>query len=75
MESYQPKSGFLQNAKKTNEEYESMQDVVWICAYCSNQQKEVPIQGENVQKYAFDIICTVLGDQVKIYNFLTQVCN
>ena len=43
-----------------------MQNVVWICMYCSNQQTEKQFEGTNFLKnHVDDIICTVRGDTDK----------
>ena len=39
-----------------------MQDVVWICTYCSNQQTEGRFDINLFKRYVDDIICTVRGD-------------
>ena len=45
------------------EECAIMQDVVWICTYCSNQQTEERIEEMKLcKRYVDDIICTVRGD-------------
>ena len=62
--------------KVSNEEYANMQDVVWVCFYCSNQQtvghdKEMKL----FKRYLDDIICTVRVDTdvyLKFANSLQQ---
>ena len=40
-----------------------MQDVVWICTYCSNQQTEGRVEGMKLfKRYVDGFICTVRGD-------------
>ena len=62
--------------KLSNEEYANMQDVVWICIYCSNQQtvghdKEMKL----FKKFLDDIICTVRGDSDKYLKFANSLQN
>ena len=56
---------FNANCQKiTNEEYTNMQDVVWICLYCSNQQTEGRFEGmQFFKRYVEELICTVRGDR------------
>ena len=56
--------------KISNEEYANMQDVVWICSHCSNQQtvgryEEVKL----FKRYVDDVICTVRGDPDEFLKF------
>ena len=49
--------------KISNEEYANMQDVVWVCTHCSNQQTLGRYEEMKLfRRYVDDIICTVLGD-------------
>ena len=53
-----------------------MQDVVWICTYCSNQ----PTVGHNKEmklfkRYVDDIICTVRGDPDEYLKFANSLQN
>ena len=62
--------------KISNEEYANMQDVVWICTYCSNQQtvghdKEMKL----FEMYVDDIICTVRGDPDEYLKFANSLHN
>ena len=62
--------------KLSNEEYANMQDVVWICIYCSNQQtvghdKEMKL----FKRYVDDIICTVRGDPDKYLKIANSLQN
>ena len=52
-----------------------MQDVVWICTYCNNQQIVGCFEEMKLfKKYVDDIICTVRGDRDEyvICKFFTQ---
>ena len=62
--------------KISNKEYANMQDVVWICTYCSNQQtvrhdKEMKL----FKMYVDDIICTVRGDPDEYLKFANSLHN
>ena len=62
--------------KISNEEYANMQDVVWLCAYRSNQQtvghdKEMKL----FKKYVDDIICTIRDDPDEYLKFARSLHN
>ena len=62
--------------KILKEEYANMQDVVWICTYCNNQQ----IVGRHEEmklfkRYVDDIICTVRGDPDEYLKFANSLHN
>ena len=63
--------------KTTNEEYANMQDVVWICTYCSNNQQTVGRYEEiNLfKRYVNNIICTVRGDPGENLKFENSLHN
>ena len=60
----------------TNEEYANMHDVVWIFAYCSNQQTVGRYEEMKLfKRYVNDLIYTVLRDPdeyLKFKKFRTQ---
>ena len=62
--------------KISNEEYANMQDVVWICTYCS-KQKTVGLDMEMklFRRYMDDIICTVRGDPDEYLKFANSLHN
>ena len=53
-----------------------MQDVVWICTYCSNQQTVGRYEEMTLfKRYMDDIICTVRGDPEKFLKFANSLNN
>ena len=57
-----------------NKVYANMQDVVWICSYCSNQQTVGRYEEMNLfKRYVDDIICTVRGDQDEYLKFANSL--
>ena len=49
--------------KISNEIYANMQDVVWICIYCDNQEIVGSYEEMKMfKRHVDDIICTVHGD-------------
>ena len=53
-----------------------MQEVVWICAYCSNQQTVGRYEEMKLfKRYVDDIICTVLGDPDEFLKFANSLHN
>ena len=62
--------------KISNEEYANMQDVVWICTYCSNQQTVGHYNEMKLfKRYVDDIICTVRGDPDEYLKFANSLHN
>ena len=56
--------------KISNEEYTNMQDVVWICTHCNNQQIVGRYEEMKLfKRYVDDIICTVRGDPEEYLKF------
>ena len=57
-----------------NEVYANMQEVVWICTYCSNQQTVGRYEEMNLfKRYVDNIICTVRGDQDEYFKFANSL--
>ena len=53
-----------------------MQDVVWICTYCSNLQTERRSEEMKLfKRYVDDIICAVRGDPDKYLKFANSLHN
>ena len=62
--------------KISNEEYANMQDVVWICTDCNNQQIVGRFEEMKLFKsYVDDIICTVRGDPDVYLKFANSLHN
>ena len=62
--------------KISNEEYANMQDVVWICTYCSNQQTVGRYEELKLfKRYVDDIIRTVRGDPNEFLKFANSSHN
>ena len=51
-----------------------MQDVLWICTYCSNQQTEGLVEGMKLfKRYMDGCICTVRGDPDEYLIFANSI--
>ena len=56
-----------------NEENANMQDVIWICNYCTNQQTVGRYEETKLfERHVDDIICTVRGDPDKYLKIINS---